>query len=159
MAYSGMFFVAGGVIYLYRKSLQEIANKYNGLLFIGIVFTVVVYFCLDMAELIMLLLGSLILIYALSSQKGKMNLLANSVTEKLSNISMEIYLSHMVIFRLIEKLGLTRIVVSELWSFIIASILTLIGTVVFALIVKMLISKMDRLIKRYCGRKYSETRL
>lgn len=45
------------------------------------------------------------MIYAIS---GEWKWLSNKVVKYLSGISMEIYLSHMVLFRLTEKWDLTR---------------------------------------------------
>lgn len=61
----------------------------------------------------------------------------NPVTKFLSSISMELYLSHMVIFRMLEKTGLANLFGCKVLSYFVTVFLTVIGTIIFILVVKM----------------------
>lgn len=133
--YSAVFFFAGGLIFLYKERLSELATKYRWLWLAAVAGLVVVYYTVSGSVLVMLMLFGAILVYALQNAQ-RVPILYNPFTKFLSGISMEIYLSHMVIFRVIEKLGMTKLFASDLLSYIITAIGTITGTVVFALAVK-----------------------
>ena len=69
----------------------------------------------------------------------------NPITKFLSSISLEIYLSHMVIYRVIEKTGLNHLFASDILSYIVTSIGTIAGTIVFSVVAKKGLSIFDRL--------------
>lgn len=140
------WFLAGGVIYLYRTPLEQIVgNKWFALLLQVTGFFVV--FVLDLAggygySMMQSLIGfSLILIGSIGQPQA---LLSNRLTKYVNKISMEIYLCHVAIFRAIQKFGLDRLHDSELISFFLALILTLglsVAFVCFYIIAKAKISK------------------
>ncbi|MCR4944909.1 MAG: hypothetical protein K5986_10840, partial [Clostridium sp.] len=57
----------------------------------------------------------------------------------IASISMEIYLSHMFVFRVLEKLKLTHITGNEFINYVIVSFATVIGAIVIAFILKRII--------------------
>ena len=61
---------------------------------------------------------------------------------------MEIYLSHMVIFRVVEKLGLNQIIGNGWTQYIITVEIVLFGTILFSVVVKKLIGLFE---KKYAG--------
>ena len=67
--------------------------------------------------------------------------LENRVTKFFSGISMEIYLSHMVIFRVVEKLKINRILGNGWLQYIVTSVLVIVGATVFAVVMQKIISK------------------
>ena len=79
------------------------------------------------------LLFGLWMIYAIS---GEWKWLSNKVVKYLSGISMEIYLSHMVLFRLTEKMGLDQITGNSDLNYIMATVVTLAMTIGFCHVVK-----------------------
>ena len=79
------------------------------------------------------LLFGIWLVYAIS---GERKWLSNKVVKYLSGISMEIYLSHMVLFRCTEKLGLDGLTNSTNANYVIATVFTLVSTICFCHIVK-----------------------
>lgn len=135
IVYSAMFFFAGGMIFLYKEALREVAEKYRWLLLLVILALAVVYYVVNSSDYVMLALFSAMLIYALRDSE-KTYILCNPFTKFLSGISLEIYLSHMVAFRIIEKLGMTKLFASDLLSYIVTSVGTIVGTIVFALVAK-----------------------
>lgn len=84
---------------MYREELAKL-NQWFGLEIAG--GAVVLYYMVGGNAMMCLLVSSSLLIYAIIKRGG----LANIVTRFFSGISMEIYLSHMVIFRAVEKLGI-----------------------------------------------------
>lgn len=67
-------------------------------------------------------------------------LLENRVTKFVSDISMEIYLSHMVVFRVIEKTGLNQMFGNGVLQYIVAVLLVLAVTMVFSVVMKKFIN-------------------
>lgn len=54
----------------------------------------------------------------------------------LSGISMEIYLAHMVFFRVVEKLHIERIAFQPEWQYVLTCLLVIGSTIVFAHVMK-----------------------
>ena len=62
---------------------------------------------------------------------------------------MEIYLSHMVILRVVEKLKLNRILGNGWLQYIVTSVLVITGATVFAVVMQKIISKiMEKMNER-----------
>ena len=146
IVYSAMFFFAGGMIFLYKETLQQIAEKYRWSLLVAILALVVVYYTVSSSGYVMLVLFGAMLIYALGDSE-KAYILCNPFTKFLSGISLEIYLSHMVVFRIIEKLGMTKLFASDLLSYIVTSVGTIAGTIVFALVAKKALEYLTKFTK------------
>lgn len=107
--YSGCYFMAGGLIYLYRNKIMKL-NRWIGLVAVGA--SIVFYYIMGGNTIGCMLISVCWLSYAIicAGTIQKSYFLENRVTKFISSISMEIYLSHMVIFRLVEKLGMNRII-------------------------------------------------
>ena len=65
--------------------------------------------------------------------------LENRITRFFSNVSMEIYLSHMVLFRVIERLGLNTRFGNGWLQYLITVVLVLTATVIFSVVMKRVI--------------------
>lgn len=141
IAYSAMFFMAGGMIYLYRDFLASVVNRSGIAVLVMIAAVAAIYFTVGPLEPLMLLLYGCMLVYALGEERRSINLLSNPVTKMLSNISMEIYLSHMVIFRIIERINTRfQITIPDAAEYVFIALATLIGTAVFSLVMQKIIS-------------------
>ena len=81
----------------------------------------------------------------------KSYLLENKITNFISGISMEIYLSHMVIFRAVEKLGLNRSIGTGWTQYMFTALAVLCGTIVFAAVMQKLIGLAERKFEKNCG--------
>lgn len=133
--YSACFFLAGGLIYLYREEIV----KLNQWIALGIVdCAVVLYYLIGGNAMMCLLVSCTLLIYAIIKRGG---ILENRVTKFFSGISMEIYLSHMVIFRVVEKLKLNQILGNGWLQYVVTSVLVIAGATVFAVVMQKIISK------------------
>ena len=85
-----------------------------------------------------LLVSSLVVIYAIISWGG---VLQNRFTSFISSVSMEIYLSHMFIFRIIEKLKLNTVIGNGWIQYLFTVAIVFIGSVVFSLLMQKTIQK------------------
>lgn len=128
--YSACFFLAGGLIYLHKEKIACI-NKWLVLGFVWL--SVVLYYIIGSYSMICLLISSLLLVFAILSEEG---LLQNKVTKFFSGISMEIYLSHMFIFRIIQKLKINTILGNGWIQYIVTVVVVIIGASVFAIVIK-----------------------
>lgn len=133
--YSACFFLAGGLIFLYRDQIGKI-NKWAALGIAG--GAIASYYLIGGNTVTNLLVSGSLLIFAII---GQGRVLENSVTKFFGGISMEIYLSHMVIFRVVEKLKLTRILGNGWLQYIATCIFVIAGTSVFAVVMQRIFSK------------------
>lgn len=150
IVYSAVFFFAGGLIYIYRDILEKIAEKYHLLVALVCVLLIVEYYVLGSSVPFMLVMFSLFLIYTLGIISG--GGLQNCVTKFLSNISMEIYLCHMVMFRVIEKAHCTHLFKSDGFSYVVTAVGTIAGAIVFSLVVKKGLKLVDSFIDKFRSR-------
>ena len=130
-------FIVGGIMYLYRKNIVFIVSKYVWLV-LSICFAyTILYFIIPtngfVHYLVELILFALWLFYAIGSKDIFLN---NSIVRYLSSISMEIYLAHMVIYRIIERIHIENIISQPDLYYISMCILVLLGVIVFAHIMK-----------------------
>ena len=79
--------------------------------------------------------------YAITS-KGK--ILQNRFSNFFSSISMEVYLSHMFIFRAIEILHLNTIIGNGWMQYIFTSLIVIAGTIAFSYVVQKIINKLEK---------------
>ena len=141
--YSAVFFLAGGLIFVYREQLTRVAEKYRWVVLGLCILLAIGYYVLGSSVVLLLVLFSTYLIYALGIEKK--GVLQNPVTRFLSGISMEIYLSHMVIYRVIEKIGFVHLFGDGILSYVFTSVGTLAGVVVFATVAKKGLKKLGDL--------------
>lgn len=141
--YSSCYLIAGGLIYLYRTNIRSL-NQWA--LLAAVLFSVVLYYLIGANTLTCLLVSSSLLINAISNR----GVLQNKFTAFISTISMEIYLSHMVIFRIVEKLGLHQVIGNGWLQYFLTLIIVLFGTVMFSIIAQkvlnIFITKLDQLL-------------
>lgn len=139
MIFSMPYFVGGGLIYLYRKELKSFSYEHSKLILsISLLLSIGLFLkpaIIDDYMYILVLFASW-LIYAIGGSKPWMT---NRVVDYISGISMEIYLSHMVLFRLVEKLSLDKLTDNPNINYAVAAISTLALTVCFCHVVKYII--------------------
>lgn len=161
IVYCSMFFTAGGLIYLYRDKLVRLVSKFRWLVLLACVGVTALYFILlkisllnnVVCSLIYLVMFSLWLIYAIGADDKLLN---NRVTRFLSSISFEIYLCHMMIYRLLEKLHLVDLFGKRGGaSYFLISALTLGGAIVFSFVAKKVIDYAINYIKTKRSKKAS----
>ena len=135
--YSAPFFIAGGMVYLYRDSIGKVVSRYSwAALAVCLAVTVLRFICKGSTVLFIipdLVLFSVWLMYAVGTDTWALN---NRFTKYISKISLEIYLCHMMAFRVVEKVHLENIIGSKDWLYVLTFLVTLIGAIIFSHIVK-----------------------
>lgn len=137
--YSSPLLIAGGLIYLYRCKLHNIAERMgNWGLLICLALTTAYFFVpqslwtLQHVIPLIVVFGTW-LIYAIGADHKWMH---NKVMNFLSNISMEIYLCHMVMFRIVEKIHLENMIDNANVLYLVTCILGIGMACLFAFYVK-----------------------
>ncbi len=140
--YSASFLIAGGLCFLYKDFLHDIAARLgNWLLFVCIAANIL-YFLIPQSKwtlhcvIPMLVVCSLWLIYAVGNRHKWMQ---NRVFNFLSNISLEIYLCHMIFFRIIEKLNPENYIADANIRYLVVCVTGIGATVVFSYYAKKVI--------------------
>lgn len=150
MIYCAPLFITGGVVYLYRKIISEFVRAHFAVCCATMIILSVGFFAVYeyvangfFAYVLELLLFALWLVYAIGSNDVVLN---NRIVKYLSGISMEIYLAHMVIYRVVEKVHLEDIIQQNNILYIVTSLLTIVGVVCFAHIMKFYV--IDKMVRR-----------
>lgn len=140
--YCSVYFLAGGLIFLYRERLSELCEKFRIAFFTACILAAVAFFFFGKSTFTLLLLCSLLLVYAIGNYK-RARILENRFTHFISGISMEIYLCHMVMFRIVEKLHLTHIFNNKAVDYIVTAVITLVFTVIFSVVMKKVLTTIE----------------
>lgn len=140
MVFCAPLFIAGGLAYLYRHGLADFGRRQAWLSAIGVVVVTIGFFVAKeyvhdafANYLFELALFSAWLVYAVGSRDKVLN---NRVARYLSGISMEIYLSHMFVYRAVEKLHLENRITQHDLLYAVTTLLTIIGVICFAHVTK-----------------------
>ena len=141
-------FVTGGLIFLYKDMLVEKLHhkkilQISALLILvtaGIINGVYLHFD-EMDKILLLLIFGMLIIYAISNHSF---LLENRAVMFVGRYCLEIYLSHMVIFRLIEKLSLHQMINNQAGAFVFTYILTVVGTLAFSVAVNYVLERIGK---------------
>lgn len=149
LIYSSMFFVAGGLIYLYRNKLSGLLLPIRVSLFLAMIVFIVIDYFLYKSILLRLLIFSFMLMLIISSGGRIADIVfKNRVVHFLGGISMEVYLCHMFAFRILQKVRLVYITGNDYLDYWITCVLTLCGAIVTATIIKTIITKISNCTKQ-----------
>ena len=129
--YSLPFFASGGLVYLYKEHLSKLKWYHFLPVTAG---SIIGYYLIGGNVYTCLLVSTVLLIQAILIGGGY-----SRFVSFLSGISMEIYLCHMVMFRVIEKLHLNTVFGSGWFQYIVTVALVFIEAACFSVIVKKLI--------------------
>lgn len=143
--YCAVYFVAGGLIFLYRKELAEFAQKHKVIAGAILLVATIAYFVLGGSTLTMLIFCVAALVYTLGCKVG--GVLVNPVAKFLGGICFEIYLCHMVIYRVLEKLHLVHLFGNGLLAYIFTAVAVICGSVVFSVCAKWFLNKIESIVK------------
>ena len=145
IVYDAVYFVVGGLIFLYRKELSEFASKYKVVAGTILLIATVTYFTIGNSTITMLFVCVAALVYTIGCNRG--GVLVNPVAKFLGGISFEIYLCHMVIYRVLEKLHLVHLFENGLLAYIFTSVAVICGAVVFSVCAKWFLNKIKTFLK------------
>ena len=147
------YFVAGGLIYLYKDSIIKRNQHYPQLGLVLIIAGALFTFVVPPADgIIFQTLKSItgfamILIGALSNNN---KILANAFTSQISDISLEIYLSHVFILRIIQITGILKGIHNRTIAYICMVGLTFLGSVMFEKVLRFISTIIQRkMLKRH----------
>ena len=139
--YSAPFFVAGGMIYLYRQGIKNWVEKHWIIALASCLVLTILRFVVDIKGLFILpdlLVFAAWLMYAIGSKDIVLN---NKVVKYLSGISMEIYLCHMMFYRVSSMLHLERFIHNNDMLYVATCLTTLIGAFCFSHVIKYYVFK------------------
>lgn len=148
------FFVAGGILYLYRDIIITLGISNKGWVTIITLLITIGYFIIvgsTKNEYLRLLLSlftfSIWVFYAISTNSMFLN---NMFANFLSGISMEMYLAQMIVFRGVQMLHPEKYIQNDTLLYIVVSLLTLVLLVPFTYITKKYVvdKVVNRLIKK-----------
>ncbi len=133
MFYSFIYFCIGGLLYLYKDIIVKLFKKYRIISTLLLLGTFILFILLKTNKYTLiipvLLLSCISISYAISFDSKALN---NKLTAFIGTISLEIYLSHMLVFRVLEKIKLTAVINNDYLSYLLIIVLVLIGTIIFA---------------------------
>ena len=132
--FSAMFFLAGGVLYLYRNTIKEMI-KYKWIIMIAMAGILVLYYTIAQSNYLLLIIFTLLAALGImGSRKGIGKcLFQNRFICFIAGISMEIYLCHMFVYRLLEKLKVLHSTGNEIVNYCIVCVATIGGAVIIAI--------------------------
>lgn len=145
IVYDAVYFIAGGIIFLYRKELAEFASKHKVIACAILLIATVTYFALGSSTLTMLFFCVAALVYTIGCNRG--GIMVNPVAKFLSGICFEIYLCHMVIYHVLEKLHLVHLFGNGLLAYIFTAVAVICGSVVFSVCAKWFLNKIESIVK------------
>lgn len=131
------FFALGGILYLYRERIEQYVSS-NQLFYLLVCLALTLAYYLLPEQIVgvnvhiykLMILFGFWLTYAMGENSI---LLKTKPASFLSSISMEVYLSHMVAFRLVEKIGVPSMLTNYLGNGICAYLLTC-GITIFVVV-------------------------
>ncbi len=144
IVYDAIYFIAGGLIFLYRKELADFASKHKVIAGAILLVATVAYFVLGSSTVTMLFFCVAALVYTIGCKVGEM---ANPVAKFLGGICFEVYLCHMVVYRLLEKLHLVHLFGNGLLAYIFTAVAVVCGSVVFSVCAKWFLNKIESILK------------
>ncbi len=145
IAHCFVYFMAGGLVFLYKDKIMEI----RGIRWIALAVllaSLVSFYLVGLYTIFTILISVSALIYAMSvNGKGVLN---NPFTKLIGGISFEIYLCHMVMFRVVEKAHMLHVTGNEYANYWIVFIIVLVSAGIFAFVAKKLLDRVsDRIGK------------
>lgn len=145
IAFSFVHFMVGGMVFLYRDKVTE-SKKIEILEILIMVLSALAFFMGVRTTVIVLIFNAAALIYAIGvSDKNILNAKAFKV---LGGVSFEVYLCHMLIFRVLEKMNLLRLFSNDYLNYLIVYIIVIVGAMIFATITQKLINKVFVIIDK-----------
>lgn len=146
IVYDAIYFVVGGLVFLYRNNLAEFAQKHKMIAGAILMVSTVLYFVLGCFTFKMLFFCVAALVYTLGSNQG--GLLVNPIAKFLGGISFEIYLCHMVIYRALERLKLIHLFGDGILAYTFTAVAVICGSVVFSVCAKWFLNKIEVFVKK-----------
>lgn len=143
--YCAIYFVMGGLIYLYKKEIKLLVEKNRMIVIIVLFISLVGYFILGSSTITILIFCVMSLTYTFGcNHKG---ILVNPVAHFVGEICFEIYLCHMIIYRIFEKMSFIHLFKNDLISYVFISIAVIGGSIIFAKCANCILNKVKIILK------------
>lgn len=148
------YFIAGGLIYLYRSEIENSLKKpWMGLTVFMLGFVLVFFVSISSTETICLIISELKTITGFSmimcgALCPDIPIWKNHFTVLISKFSLEVYLAHMMVFRVLEKMRLTQVAGNTVMSMLISFVLTVSGAVLFAVLFNLFENHLNQSVSR-----------
>ena len=127
--YCAPWLIGGGIVYLYRDTINSFIRRFRWIWLIGCVCLSVTWYYIQGEMMVKnLILFLPWVMYAISVES---KILSNKVVKYLSKISLELYLAQMIIFRAVEKTKCLYLVGNGWISFLLVWIVTIVGLIIF----------------------------
>lgn len=140
MIFCAPLFLSGGIAYLYRKPIFDLVRTNNLICVVFVIALTVSFFLFgplvknEFAHYI--IENGMFVIWLLYAIGSRDIILNNRVVKYISGISMEIYLAHMVIYRVVEKIHIDHFISQPDILYIVTCILVIGGVICFAHVMK-----------------------
>ena len=149
IVYSLCYFVMGGLIYLYRGEILRIPQWVGAM---GLSLTIVLYYWIGASTITRILVSAAFIIVAIGLYERKASkILDNKVLNFLGGISLELYLSNMLVFRALEKVGANSFIPADTIQYFVTVLASLFGTVIFVIVSKKILEIISKYIVRIYG--------
>ncbi|MCQ2289875.1 MAG: acyltransferase [Muribaculaceae bacterium] len=140
--FSASFFIVGGIIYLYRDNITCWIKQHIWLSrAIVIVATVLHYSTLQLQGTSIFPHLALFAVWILFCIGSESKLLCNKFMKFISNLSLEIYLCHMMFYRAVEMVHLDKLIHNEACLYCISVVLTFALATAFSYFIKEIVFK------------------
>lgn len=133
--YSAAWIICGCVVYMYRHEIKKCIQKIRWFFLLMCFFVSFAWyyvpktiFQINIILIFNCIVFSMWLMYAISVNSI---ILSNKVMSFLSSISFEIYLSHMMIYRILGKIGFLYFFGNKWFGYVSTSLFTFFGSVIF----------------------------
>lgn len=147
IVYCSVFFFLGAIIFLYKDILSSFSEKHRWIILGVCVASLGICLIIGINTFTMLLFFSSVLIYAIGDNRN-FSVLKNPITKFISSISMEMFLCHMMFFRVTERIGVVHLFKNDTISFLVELIIVLAGTIVFSVVVQRVFTFISGVIKK-----------
>lgn len=143
--YCAPLFLSGGIAYLYRNIIYQFVSGHTRICATFAIMLTVAFFMFGLTvknEFVHYVIeNGLFVVWLLYAIGAKDVLLNNRVVRYISNISMEIYLAHMMVFRVIEKVHIDRFISQPDINYVVTCLLVIGGVICFAHVMKYYVLK------------------
>lgn len=145
--YSSMFFVTGGLLYLYRAELKRLADKYCIIILLAFAICMIAYYTVAQSGYTLLVAFSFLMVALMHEGVFSRAILQNRLIRYVGSVSMELYLCHMMIYRICEKLKTLYPTGNYVVDYAMISVMVIIGGVVAATIINRFVVLLTSRIK------------
>lgn len=151
--YCAVYFAVGGLLYLYSNELEKLSEK-KTVMSPLLIIPVVIWLCIPVKirnqDSIFTILQLIIFsTWIMGGLNRKIKFFANRAIKFISDLSVEIYLSHMVFFQVANKLGLVSLTQNNLINYIICVVFVLTGSILFSFVLHIVIDQIPKKSKVY----------